>query len=216
MSEVPSLRPDATAVLTEVLQQRILILDGAMGTMIQRHTFSEQEYRGARFADWPSDVRGNNDLLTLTQPEAISGIHRAYLDAGADLIETNTFNAQQISLADYGMQDLAYELNFYSARLARAECDAVTAANPSKPRYVVGTLGPTNRTASISPDVNDPGARNVTYLELVQAYLEQANGLVDGGADILMIETIFDTLNAKAAIFALETLFEQRRRRWPS
>ncbi|MDT4939196.1 MAG: 5-methyltetrahydrofolate--homocysteine methyltransferase, partial [Pseudonocardiales bacterium] len=158
---------------------------------------------------------GNNDLLTLTQPDAISGIHRAYLEAGSDLVETNTFNAQRISLADYGMQDLAYELNLESARLARAECDAATEADPSRPRFVAGALGPTNRTASISPDVNDPGARNVSYVELVEAYLEQANGLVDGGADLLLVETIFDTLNAKAAIFALETLFEERGRRWP-
>src|SRR5688572_6159074 len=209
------LRPDATAQLTELLGSRILVLDGAMGTMIQRHVFTEQDFRGERFADWPSDLRGNNDLLSLTQPQAIREIHRDYLRAGADLIETNTFNAQRISLADYGMQDIAYELNLEAARLARAECDAATAADPARPRFVVGALGPTNRTASISPDVNDPGARNVTYTELVEAYLEQANGLVDGGADILMVETIFDTLNAKAAIFALETLFEERERRWP-
>ena len=212
---VPLLRPDATAALTELLTSRILVLDGAMGTMIQRHTFSEADYRGARFADWHRDLQGNNDLLTLTQPETISAIHRAYLDAGSDLVETNTFNAQKISLADYGMEPLAYELNYESARLARAQCDEVTAADPSRPRYVAGALGPTNRTASISPDVNDPGARNVSYEELVEAYLEQANGLVDGGADLLLIETIFDTLNAKAAIFALETLFEERGRRWP-
>jgi 5-methyltetrahydrofolate--homocysteine methyltransferase len=209
------IRPDATEALTGLLRSRILVLDGAMGTMIQRHTFSEAEYRGDRFADWSSDLKGNNDLLTLTQPDAISGIHRAYLDAGSDLIETNTFNAQRISLADYGMQDLAYELNRESARLARAACDAVEAEDPSRPRFVAGAIGPTNRTGSISPDVNDPGARNITYVELVDAYLEQANGLVDGGADLLLIETIFDTLNAKAAIFALETLFEQRGRRWP-
>src|SRR5882762_8243210 len=210
-----SLRPDATESLRELLSSRILFLDGAMGTMIQRHTFSEAEYRGDRFADWPSDVQGNNDLLTLTQPEAIRGIHHAYLDAGSDIVETNTFSAQRISLADYGMQELAYELNLESARLARAACDAVTAADPARPRYVAGALGPTNRTGSISPDVNDPGARNVSYTELVEAYVEQANGLVDGGADILLIETIYDTFNAKAAIFAVETLFEQRGRRWP-
>ncbi|MEO6887331.1 MAG: methionine synthase, partial [Jatrophihabitantaceae bacterium] len=215
MPGTPSVRPDTTSALTELLRSRILVLDGAMGTMIQRHTFNEAEYRGARFADWPSDLKGNNDLLTLTQPDAILGIHRTYLDAGADLIETNTFNAQKISLADYGMQELAYELNIESARLARAACDEFESADPSRPRFVVGSIGPTNRTASISPDVNDPGARNVSYMELVEAYLEQANGLVDGGADVLMIETIFDTLNAKAAIFALETLFEQRGRRWP-
>jgi 5-methyltetrahydrofolate--homocysteine methyltransferase len=215
VSDTPHLRPDATAALTAALQARILVLDGAMGTMIQRYTFSEAEYRGERFADWTRDLKGNNDLLTLTQPDAIRAIHRAYLDAGSDLIETNTFNAQRISLTDYGMPELAYELNFESARLARLECDAATAQNPAKPRFVVGALGPTNRTASISPDVNDPGARNITYVELVEAYLEQANGLVDGGADVLLIETIFDTLNAKAAIFALETLFEERGRRWP-
>ena len=186
-----------------------------MGTMIQRHTFSEAEYRGERFADWHRDLKGNNDLLTLTQPDAISGIHRAYLEAGSDLVETNTFNAQRISLADYGMEDLAYELNFESAAAGPRGLRRGDRARPDRPRYVAGALGPTNRTASISPDVNDPGARNVTYDELVDAYLEQANGLVDGGADLLLIETIFDTLNAKAAIFALETLFEERGRRWP-
>ncbi|MCZ2820343.1 methionine synthase [Modestobacter sp. VKM Ac-2977] len=206
-------RPDATTALTTLLQQRILVLDGAMGTAIQRDRPDEAGYRGERFADWPSDVQGNNDLLSITAPELISGIHREYLEAGADLIETNTFNATRISLLDYGMSDLAYELNVASARLARAACDAVS--TPEKPRYVVGALGPTSRTASISPDVNDPGARNVSYDELVEAYLEQANGLVDGGSDVLLIETIFDTLNAKAAIFALETLFEERGRRWP-
>lgn len=198
-----------------MLRARILVLDGAMGTMIQRHGFGEADYRGARFADWASDVQGNNDLLTLTQPDAILDIHRAYLAAGSDLIETNTFSAQRISMADYDMQDLVYEMNLEAARLARRACDEATAADPARPRYVVGSLGPTNRTASISPDVNDPGARNVSYVELVEAYLEQANALVDGGADILLIETIFDTLNAKAAIFALETLFEERGRRWP-
>ncbi len=210
-----SVRPDATAELTALLTSRVLLLDGAMGTMIQQHGFAEAEYRGERFADWGSDLQGNNDLLSLTQPEAISGIHRAYLEAGADLVETNTFNAQRISLADYDMSDLAYELNVASARLAREQCDLMTALTPDTPRYVAGALGPTNRTASISPDVNDPGARNVSYEQLVEAYLEQANGLVDGGADLLLIETIFDTLNAKAAIFAVETLFEERGRRWP-
>jgi 5-methyltetrahydrofolate--homocysteine methyltransferase len=210
-----SVRPDCTESLTAQLRARILLLDGAMGTMIQRQGFSEADYRGERFAGWPTDVRGNSDLLSLTQPDAITAIHRAYLEAGADLIETNTFSAQRISLADYGMQDLAYEMNVASARLARAACDALTAANPARPRFVAGALGPTNKTGSISPDVNDPGARNVSHAELVDAYLEQANGLVDGGADVLLIETIFDTLNAKAAIFALETLFEERGRRWP-
>src|SRR4051812_8664917 len=215
LSQSPQQRPDATESLTALLQQRILVLDGAMGTAIQRDRPDEAGYRGERFADWPTDVQGNNDLLSITAPEIIAGIHREYLEAGADLIETNTFNATTISLSDYGMEELAYELNVASARLARQECDAMTARTPDRPRYVVGALGPTSRTASISPDVNDPGARNVTYDELVEAYLEQANGLVDGGADVLLIETIFDTLNAKAAIFALETLFEERGRRWP-
>ncbi|SEO85056.1 methionine synthase [Trujillonella endophytica] len=213
--DTPDLRPDATAELTALLRERILVLDGAMGTAIQRDRPDEAGYRGERFADWPSDVQGNNDLLSVTRPEIIAGIHREYLEAGADLVETNTFNATAISLSDYGMSELAYELNVASARLARRECDAMTARTPEKPRYVVGAIGPTSRTASISPDVNDPGARNVTFDELVAAYLEQADGLVDGGADVLLVETIFDTLNAKAAIFALETLFEQRDRRWP-
>jgi 5-methyltetrahydrofolate--homocysteine methyltransferase len=208
-------RPDATADLTAALRERVLVLDGAMGTMIQGYGLSEADYRGDRFADHPDDQQGNNDLLALTQPDIITAIHRAYLEAGSDLLETNTFNAQRISLADYGMQEVAYELNVAAAALARAECDAMTARTPDRPRYVLGTIGPTNRTASISPDVNDPGARNVTFDELVEAYLEQARGLVDGGADVLLVETIFDTLNAKAAIYALETLFEETDRRWP-
>ncbi|WP_375493987.1 methionine synthase [uncultured Jatrophihabitans sp.] len=215
MPDTSALRPDCTDELRAALSARILLLDGAMGTQIQQRGFSEEDFRGERFTDWGSDLRGNNDLLTLTQPQAIEEIHRAYLEAGADLVETNTFNAQRISLADYDMQDLAYEMNLEAARLARAACDDVTARDPQRPRFVAGALGPTNRTASISPDVNDPGARNISYQQLVEAYLEQANGLVDGGADVLLIETIFDTLNAKAAIFALETLFEQRGRRWP-
>ena len=215
MTDRQALQPDATEVLSGLLRERILIMDGAMGTMIQRHELGEDDYRGEHFADWESDLKGNNDLLSLTQPQIIRGIHRDYLAAGADLVETNTFNAQRMSLADYGMQDLGYELNLAAARLARAECDAMTARTPDRPRFVVGALGPTNRTASISPDVNDPGKRNVTYDELVEAYLEQGRGLVDGGADLLIIETIFDTLNAKAAIFACETLFEEYGRRWP-
>ncbi len=207
------IRPDATEALTAALRERILVMDGAMGTMVQRHGLSEEDFRGERFADWGQDVRGNSDMLSLTQPDVIRTIHREYLEAGADLVETNTFNAQRISQADYGMSDLAYELNFASARLAREACDA--ASTTDRPRWVIGALGPTNTTASISPDVNDPGKRNVTYDRLVEAYLEQAEGLVDGGADLLLVETIFDTLNAKAAIFALETLFEQRERRWP-
>ncbi|MEO7070862.1 MAG: methionine synthase [Nostocoides sp.] len=211
----PDHRPDATEILRCILQERVLVMDGAMGTMIQGHQLGETDYRGERFADWARDLKGNNDLLSITAPTIIRGIHEAYLAAGADLVETNTFNAQVVSLADYGMEELAYELNVESARLARAACDAQTAATPDRPRYVLGAMGPTNRTASISPDVNDPGTRNVTYDQLVDAYLTQSRGLVDGGADILLIETIFDTLNAKAAIFAVETLFEEQGRRWP-
>jgi len=209
------LRPDATDELRAALATRLHFLDGAMGTVVQRFGLEEADYRGERFADWGQDVKGNNDLLSLTQPEIIASIHRDYLAAGADFIETNTFNAQRISLADYGMQHLSYELNLTSARLARAACDTAMAADPSRPRYAIGALGPTTKTGSISPDVNDPGARNVQYVDLVEAYLEQADGLVDGGSDVLLVETIFDTLNAKAAIFALETLFELRGRRWP-
>lgn len=209
----PQHRPDATAALTAILSERIMVLDGAMGTAIQRDRPDEAGYRGERFADHPSDLVGNNDLLTLTQPQIIRTIHEEYLRAGADVIETNTFNANAISLSDYGLEELAYELNHESARLARQAADAV--ATPDRPRWVAGALGPTTRTASISPDVNDPGARNVTFDQLADAYLVAARGLVDGGADLLMIETIFDTLNAKAAIFAVETLFEEQGRRWP-
>ncbi|GAA4405103.1 methionine synthase [Fodinibacter luteus] len=211
----PQHRPDATAALTAALRERVLVLDGAMGTMIQGYGLSEADYRGERFAGHPSEQQGNNDLLSLTRPEIVREVHRGYLEAGADLVETNTFNAQRISLADYAMEDVAYELNVAAASLARAEADAMTDRTPDRPRWVLGALGPTNRTASISPDVNDPGARNVTYDELVEAYLEQARGLVDGGADVLLVETVFDTLNAKAAVFALETLFAQHGRRWP-
>ncbi|WP_459975647.1 methionine synthase [Nocardioides pyridinolyticus] len=190
-----------------------MVIDGAMGTAIQRDRPDEAGYRGERFADWPKDLVGNNDLLTLTQPETIASIHREYLEAGADIIETNTFNANAISLGDYDMEELSYELNLEAARLARTAVDAV--ATEDHPRYVAGALGPTTRTASISPDVNDPGARNVVFEELVDAYLTAARALVDGGADLLVIETIFDTLNAKAAIFAVEQLFEEAGRRWP-
>ncbi|MGE0217622.1 methionine synthase [Mycolicibacterium sp.] len=209
----PDIRPDCTEELAATLRQRIVVIDGAMGTAIQRDRPDEAGYRGERFKDWPSDVVGNNDLLTLTQPQIIAGIHREYLQAGADILETNTFNANAVSLSDYGMEELSYELNYAGAALARRACDEFS--TPDKPRYVAGALGPTTRTASISPDVNDPGARNVSYDELVGAYLTAANGLVDGGADLLIVETIFDTLNAKAAIFAIETLFEERGRRWP-
>ncbi|HXG28398.1 MAG TPA: homocysteine S-methyltransferase family protein [Nevskiales bacterium] len=202
-------------LLRRRLDERILILDGAMGTMVQGYRLGEADYRGERFRDWPRDLKGNNDLLVLTQPAIIREIHGQYLAAGADLIETNTFNAQRISLADYGMEELAYELNRAAAQLARETADEWTARTPEQPRFVAGALGPTNRTASISPDVNDPAARNVSFDELVAAYHEQARGLLDGGADLLLIETIFDTLNAKAAIFACQTLFEERTREWP-
>lgn len=209
----PDIRPDCTDELTATLGKRIMVIDGAMGTAIQRDRPDEAGYRGDRFTEWPTALQGNNDLLTLTQPQIIEGIHREYLEAGADILETNTFNANAISLSDYDMADFSYELNYAGAALARKAADEFSTAD--KPRYVAGTLGPTTRTASISPDVNDPGARNVSYDQLVAAYLEAANGLVDGGSDILLIETIFDSLNAKAAVFAVETLFEERGRRWP-
>ena len=209
----PNIRADCTEELTAALRERIVVIDGAMGTAIQRDRPDEAGYRGERFKDWPSDLVGNNDLLTLTQPHIIAGIHREYLEAGADILETNTFNANAVSLSDYGMEELSYELNYAGAALARSACDEFS--TPERPRYVAGALGPTTRTASISPDVNDPGARNVSYDQLVAAYRDAAAGLVDGGADLLIVETIFDTLNAKAAIFALETLFEDRGRRWP-
>ena len=189
--------------------KRILILDGAMGTMIQQHDFQEDDYRGERFVDWPSDVKGNNDLLSLTLPQAIFDIHCAYLKAGADIIETNTFNATSISMSDYNMQSLATEINIASARLARKAADKYTALTPHKPRFVAGVLGPTSRTASISPNVNDPAERNVTFDQLVAAYVEATHGLIEGGVDLIMLETIFDTLNAKAAAFAVDSVFEQ-------
>lgn len=208
-----NIRPDCTDELTATLRRRIMVIDGAMGTAIQRDRPDEAGYRGERFIEWPTALQGNNDLLTLTQPDIIAGIHREYLEAGADILETNTFNSTAVSLADYDMHELAYELNYAGAALARTVCDEFS--TQAKPRYVAGAIGPTTRTASISPDVNDPGARNVSYDQLVAAYLEAANGLVDGGADLLIIETIFDSLNAKAAVFAVETLFEERGRRWP-
>jgi 5-methyltetrahydrofolate--homocysteine methyltransferase len=198
-----------TQLIRNLLSERILFLDGAMGTMIQTYQLAEQDYRGTRFADWPSDLKGNNDLLTLTQPQIIKAIHLAYLEAGADLLETNTFNANRISMADYGMEALAYELNLEGARLAREACEAISAKTPGKPRFVAGVLGPTSRTATISPDVNDPGFRNVHFDELVDAYTEATRGLVDGGADLILIETVFDTLNAKAAVFAVEKFAEE-------
>ena len=194
-------------ILRQLLARRILILDGAMGTMIQRHELSEEDYRGERFADWPSELKGNNDLLTLTQPDIIRGIHEAYLAAGADIVETNTFNANAVSMADYGMEELVFELNREGARLARAAADSF--ASDDKPRFVAGVLGPTSRTASISPDVNDPGFRNISFDELAETYGVATRGLIEGGADIILIETVFDTLNAKAAVFAVRQCFEE-------
>jgi 5-methyltetrahydrofolate--homocysteine methyltransferase len=199
--------------LPEILKTRIAILDGAMGTMIQRFKLSETDYRGERFKDFPKDVKGNNELLSLTRPDVIRDIHEGYLAAGADLIETNTFGATTVAQADYDMQHLTREMNLQSAKLARAACDKFS--TPDKPRYVVGALGPTPKTASISPDVNDAGARNATFEELRAAYYEQVEVLVEGGSDVLLVETIFDTLNAKAALFAIEEFFEASGERLP-
>ncbi|MBI3171827.1 MAG: methionine synthase, partial [Hydrocarboniphaga effusa] len=207
--------PGSADRLDALVRQRILVLDGAMGTMIQGYGLGETEFRGGRFKDHPRDLKGNNDLLTLTQPQIIREIHRQYLQAGADILETNTFNSTRIAQADYGTEALAYELNLEAARLARLECDAMSAQTPDQPRFVAGALGPTNRTASISPSVNDPGLRNVSFDELVAAYIEQARGLMDGGADLLIIETVFDTLNAKAAIFAVQSVFEEKKQERP-
>ncbi|MEL7479763.1 MAG: homocysteine S-methyltransferase family protein [Pseudomonadota bacterium] len=201
--------PNKSAALEQALKQRILILDGAMGTMIQEYKFAEEDYRGERFKDWHVLVKGNNDLLSLTQPDVISDIHRKYLAAGADIIETNTFNATTISMEDYEMGSLSREINLESAKLARKVCDEFTSKEPLKPRYVAGVLGPTSKTCSISPDVNDPGYRNITFDALVEAYVESTLALMEGGADLILIETIFDTLNAKAASFAVEEAFEQ-------
>ncbi|MCC2607428.1 homocysteine S-methyltransferase family protein [Planctobacterium marinum] len=198
-----------TQQLLALLADRILILDGAMGTMIQRHKLEEQDYRGERFADWPSDLKGNNDLLVLTQPDIIREIHGQYLEAGADILETNTFNATSISMADYNMESLVTEINIEAARLARQAADEYTAKNPDKPRFVAGVLGPTNRTASISPDVNDPVFRNISFEQLVEAYKEATHALIQGGSDLILIETIFDTLNAKAAAFAVDEVFDE-------
>jgi len=199
--------------LPALIASRILILDGAMGTMIQRYKLDEARYRGERFKDFPRDVKGNNELLSITQPGIISEIHEQYLAAGADIVETNTFGATTVAQADYGMQALAREMNLASAQLARAACDKYS--TPDKPRFVAGAIGPTPKTASISPDVNDPAARNVTFDELHAAYYEQAQALLEGGVDLFLVETIFDTLNAKAALFALDELFENTGERLP-
>nr|MBP9916707.1 homocysteine S-methyltransferase family protein [Thiobacillaceae bacterium] len=205
--------PDRSAELLALATRRILILDGAMGTMIQRHRLEEADYRGARFADWPSDVKGNNDLLVLTRPEVIREIHSQYLAAGADILETNTFNANSISMADYGMEALVHEINLEAAKLARSVADEYD--TPDRPRFVAGVLGPTSRTATLSPDVNDPGFRNVSFDQLVATYYEATDGLVKGGADLILIETVFDTLNAKAAVFAVKKYFDDVGQTWP-
>jgi len=232
---LPWLHPERADALLAALRERILVIDGAMGTMIQRHGLQEEDYRGERFAGGfdtaqaahqhgpgcdhappqGHDLKGNNDLLLLTRPDIIAGIHSAYLDAGADLVETNTFNATSVSQADYHLEHLVYELNKAGAAVARACCDAVEATTPGKPRFVIGVLGPTSRTASISPDVNDPGFRNTSFDALRDTYREAVEGLIDGGADTIMVETIFDTLNAKAALFAVEDAFDARGARLP-
>jgi 5-methyltetrahydrofolate--homocysteine methyltransferase len=228
--QLPYLNPARVKALEEALEQRILVIDGAMGTMVQSYRLEEPDYRGERFVDGfdrlhePArdpvaqpghDLKGNNDLLTLSRPDVIGAIHTAYLEAGADLLETNTFNATSVSQADYHLEHIVYELNREGARLARACCDAIEAKQPDKPRFVIGVLGPTSRTASISPDVNDPGFRNTNFEELRITYRQATAGLIDGGADTIMVETIFDTLNAKAALFAVEEEFEARGGRLP-
>ncbi|WP_394975281.1 homocysteine S-methyltransferase family protein [uncultured Croceitalea sp.] len=197
-------------MIKDLLHKRILILDGAMGTMLQRYKFTENDFRGKRFKDWEYPLQGNNDLLSLTQPEAIADVHRKYFAAGADIVETNTFSGTTIAMADYHMEDLVYELNYESARIAKKIAKEFTAKEPNKPRFVAGSIGPTNKTASMSPDVNDPGYRAISFDELRIAYKQQVEALLDGGADILLVETIFDTLNAKAALFAIEEVKEER------
>jgi len=234
MSALPWRSPERVAALEAALAARILVIDGAMGTMIQRHELEEADYRGERFAEGydalftadghahaagcgcqSQDQRGNNDLLSLTRPDIISGIHRDYLAAGADLVETNTFNSTSVSLADYHLQHLVRELNREGAALARTACDEFEARDASKPRFVIGVLGPTSRTASLSPDVNRPGFRAISFDELAEAYREATHGLIEGGADVLMVETVFDTLNAKAALFAIDDVFEALGTRLP-
>lgn len=199
----------------DLLEKRILVLDGAMGTMLQRFKFTEKDFRGDRFKDWPCPLQGNNDLLSLTQPEAIEEVHRLYLEAGADIIETNTFSATSIAMADYQMESVVPELNYESARIASKVTAEFTARYPEKPRFVAGSMGPTNKTASMSPDVNDPGYRATSFAALKEAYREQAESLIKGGADLLLVETVFDTLNAKAALFAIEELKEELQQDFP-
>ena len=192
------------------LRKRILVLDGAMGTMLQRYKFTEEDFRGEQFKDWSSPVQGNNDMLSITQPKAIAEVHAKYFEAGADIVETNTFSGTTIAMADYGMEDYVYELNYESAKIAKKVAQEFTEKEPEKPRFVAGAMGPTNKTASMSPDVNDPGFRAISFDELRTAYKQQAEALLDGGVDLLLVETIFDTLNAKAALFAIEEIKEER------
>lgn len=206
---------DTFEKLNEILSHRIMVIDGAMGTMIQKYKLTEEDYRGARFKDYPRSVKGNNDLLSLTRPEVIEEIHRKFLEAGADIIETNTFNCNAISMLDYGMENLIAELNTAAAGIARKAADEMTLLTPEKPRFVAGAIGPTTRSASLSPDVNNPGFRSVDFQELVKVYSEQAVALIDGGVDIILIETVFDTLNCKAALFAVNTLFDERNIKLP-
>ncbi len=201
--------------ITALLKNKILVLDGAMGTMIQRYQLTEEDFRKGWFEDHNKPLKGNNDLLSLTRPDIIEAIHRAYFEAGADIAETNTFSGTSIAQADYGLEKAVYDINFQSAQIAKKVADEFTAANPDKPRYVAGSIGPTNRTASISPDVNDPGFRGVTFDELKEAYKEQVKALIEGGVDLLLVETVFDTLNAKAALFAIDEVFEEIGRKLP-
>lgn len=196
--------------LTEALKERILVLDGAMGTMLQAYNFSEEDFRGERFKDFHLSVKGNNDLLSLTQPAAIAEVHRKYFEAGADIVETNTFSSTTIAMADYEMEEYVYDLNYASAKIAKDVAQSITAKEPHKPRFVAGSIGPTNKTASMSPDVNDPGYRAVSFEELRIAYKQQVEALLDGGVDVLLVETVFDTLNAKAALFAIDQVKEER------
>ncbi|MFN5415506.1 MAG: homocysteine S-methyltransferase family protein [Flavobacteriia bacterium] len=201
--------------IQEILQEKILVLDGAMGTMIQRHKLEEEDFRKGWFDNHHKPLKGNNDLLSLTRPEIIEDIHRQYFEAGADIAETNTFSGTTIAQADYDLESAVYDINFHSAKIAKKVAEEFTALNPDKPRFVAGSIGPTNRTASISPDVNDPGFRGITFQELVTAYKQQVNALMDGGVDILLVETVFDTLNAKAALFAIDEVFDERNTKIP-
>ena len=210
LTNITNSTESAKSSIHQAIKERILVLDGAMGTMLQRNKFEEEDFRGERFKAFPHPLKGNNDLLSITQPEAVKEVHRLYFEAGADIVETNTFSGTTIGMADYHMEDLVYELNYQSAKIAREVADEFTSINPERPRFVAGSIGPTNRTASMSPDVNDPGFRAVTFDDLRIAYKQQVEALIDGGSDVLLVETIFDTLNAKAALFAIEEVKEER------